>query len=757
VVALSLPVLVACAGEPDAGRDVLRLDELLGQAEVHVQPQQPREPLVAYEFESPDARGWSVGNASSSVSLVDGVLRFETRGPDRIMGPEIANLRTGQAEIIALRLRAKGTGSIDVLWRTQDENGLTSPTRVRFGPDAQRAVVPPASLGRAYVPIFEQDRWLKSDVETSGFGGWRRAIGPVHERPPDRRILRLGLATSTASVIEVDFLRVLRAGDYLASRGPVAVAQHEIDRSLRTCLSMSGPGEISYRLTVPDNARFSCGLGVVEAGPSVAFRVEVETGGVVETVLERTVSANTSWQDEKVDLSELAGKRVTLRLEVATADDDGNVALWANPTLYRMLEDDTPSLRSASVNVVLYLIDALRADQLSTYGSERDPAQLIASLADRGVTFDRYFTSETWTKPSVATMETGVPSLVHGVTGLVGGVPNVLSTVQETLRSHGIETAVVTENSHIGKLTNLARGFSRYEMAHIPDLEETFLPSDTFERAEEFLETHRDRPFFLYVHTIEPHAPYAPPPRYLESFLAPGEKPRDIDLYDGEIARADVNLGRLCDVLRRLDLDRRTVLVILADHGEAFREHEGMVRHGGKPYIELLHVPLVFHAPGLLPEGRRVAQLVQTIDIAPTLLEIFGIDPASQYRGRSLVPLLLGEPVEDGWNRTLFAIGRGAAAAITDRYALISNVAGPDRGVRHLYDLSSDMKETVDLAGNKPEIADELQGYILETAAAQRKMGEEIRRLQAERAGAESPLPINPKEVERLRAMGYVE
>lgn len=756
---VTLPLLIACAAEPGgAGTvpDVLRLDELLDAAELRIeQPARP-EPLVAFEFDDGDATGWTAGSQSSTVSVSDGVLRFETEGPDRLMGPDDLGLRTEEADIVSLRLRASGTEWIDLVWRDDNEDDPRSRIPMRTGPDPNRAVMVPANVGRVQVPIYEQDRWLTHDVEMMGFGVWRRGIGPVHERPPDRRLLQLGLSTPTASVVEIDRLRVMRASDYYFSGSEAGIAQYQIDRSLRSCLYTGGPGEITYELILPEDARFSCGLGIVEAEPPVVFSMEVETAADVHTVFSRAVSTNTSWHDEKVDLSKFAGKKVALRLKTTTVAGP-NVALWANPAIYRSGQRETPRLGGPGVNVVLYLIDCLRADHLAGFGYERDLAPVIESLAERGVSFDRFFTADTWTKPSVATMESGVPSLVHGVMGPFGGVPGVLTTVQEMLRAHGIETAVVTENSHIGKLTNLARGFSFYEMAHLPDLEETFLPTDTLELAEEFLRAHRDRPFFLYVHTIEAHAPYAPPPRYMESFLAPGATPTDIDRYDGEVARADENLGRFLDVLSKFKLDRNTVLVILADHGEAFREHEGMVRHGGKPYNELLHVPLVFHVPGLIPEGRRRDELAHMTDIAPTLLELFGIEPAPQHRGRSLLPLVVGGPADDGWERALFAIGRGAAAAISHRHKLVYNVTGPDRGVRHLYDLSSDMGETVDLAEDQPEIADALQRRILDDVAAQRKMGQEIRRLQGARAGAQRPVPLDPEEIARLRAMGYVE
>jgi arylsulfatase A-like enzyme len=182
-----------------------------------------------------------------------------------------------------------------------------------------------------------------------------------------------------------------------------------------------------------------------------------------------------------------------------------------------------------------------------------------------------------------------------------------------------------------------------------------------------------------------------------------------------------------------------------------------MVRHGGKPYNELIHVPLIFHAPGLIPEGERLTELAHMTDIAPTILDLFGIEPAPQHRGRSLLPLVRGEPADAGWDRTLFAIGMGAAAAITDRHKLIYNVTGPRSGIRHLYDLSTDMKETVDLAEDQPEIADVLERQIVDYVAAQRRMGQEIRRLQGARAGAERPVPLDPEEIERLRALGYVE
>ncbi|MEE8592668.1 MAG: sulfatase [Candidatus Bipolaricaulota bacterium] len=402
------------------------------------------------------------------------------------------------------------------------------------------------------------------------------------------------------------------------------------------------------------------------------------------------------------------------------------------------------ALDENSVNVVYYLIDALRADHLGIHGYHRELAPNIRALAEQGITFTHAFANATWTKPSVASTFASVPAEAQGWRGLGGQVPNALVLFTEVLRERFAETCIVTENPYPTAISNLARGSSFVKRTGLPSYHEQW--EFSLNEALSFLQHHKDRRFFLYVHTMEPHAPYRPKPHYLNLVMSPGEEPEDVDRYDAEIALADDNLQRFVSKLKSLGLYEKTLLIITADHGEAFREHEGLEFHGGKPYNELIHVPLIMHLPGVLPRGETVQQAVQLRDISPTILDVFNAPIPEQFQGKSLLPLIEGR-TEGFQDRTIFSTSAGVTAAVKGRWKLLSG-----SGMHSLFDLSADPQERKDVAGAHSAVATLLSEETKAHHARQRAVRAAIQKKEDA-----ATVELDTDELEALRALGYIE
>lgn len=260
----------------------------------------------------------------------------------------------------------------------------------------------------------------------------------------------------------------------------------------------------------------------------------------------------------------------------------------------------------------------------------------------------------------MTSLATGVGSLVHGMTERMGErVPEGLATFPELLRQAGYLTAAFSANPHTPPDTPGKQPYS--ETYHV------YQDAEALNAAVlEFLARNHDRKSFLYVHTMEAHGQaipgteeygyYAPEP--YASRLADPSLPPPVAMYDAGICHADANLQHVVDALGQQQVERQTLLMITADHGEYFDWVDGIAEHGGRPRMELTHVPLVVCQPGTVPTGRVVGNNMQHIDLSTTILDMARIPVPAQFSGRSLRDLLSGGDPAELQDRTLFLSGR---------------------------------------------------------------------------------------------------
>jgi choline-sulfatase len=446
--------------------------------------------------------------------------------------------------------------------------------------------------------------------------------------------------------------------------------------------------------------------------------------------------------------------------------------------------DDRP------LNVIVLSMDTTRRDHLTFYGYRRDTTpHLQRALADRGVVFDQAIAVATNTAPAHGSMFTGLYPTTHGIQRNGMRLRDDVSTMAEALQEAGYATGGFVSGWTLTRHTDLDRGFETYD-DEIPGKgwRQRRPANATLARALPWMRARagEERPFFLFVHVFDPHHPYDPPPGYGERFLPKGktafttvmdpalphsqsqmglswsERREYVSRYDGEIAFADHELGRLLDEVTWLGLDDRTLVILIADHGETLLEREFAFSHGGQVYDEQIHVPFVMRLPkriGVRP-GRFGAPVSQ-VDIFPTVLSLLGLAAPEGMAGHSLLPFLRGEAEPDE-RRPMFANARPEYRFVPEvtgpigRQGLVAAVRLPEvklieypapRGAwtRQLFDLRKDPREKRNLVDAQPELVQELSVLL-----------DEWRRATGGEERQEAPT-LSPEVHRALRALGYVE
>lgn len=502
----------------------------------------------------------------------------------------------------------------------------------------------------------------------------------------------------------------------------------------------------------------------------------------------------------EIDLSDFAGSRVELLTQVDLVVPPGGgrpeprsiatggpppTLVWGSPALYHRepVAGWWPGAPERA-NVLLLGIDTLRADHVGAFRREGDFSPSLTPAVDRlaaeSDVWPAAFSTFNTTNPSFASILTGLYGKNHGVYDLRTPLPGAHATLAELFSEAGYETLAVISASHLGDHNSgLGQGFDRVVLS-----EHTFageLPVDT---AMDWLGERRERsggdgalpPFFAWLHLFDPHTPHTPPGPYGVGFRPalptglhpvgswlpfrrPGsrlfEEPvlgGERDLYAGEVAYLDRQVDRLVGFLESRDLLDRTLLALVADHGENLGEHGIDFRHTGL-WDTTTHVPLLLRWPGRTagrpaerPKGRRLDGLVQTVDLFPTLLAGAGLDPPSLPEGDGTD---LRQLTYDGrrGRRAVFAEhADGTGVMVRTATHKYIRMAG-DRTVAdgpYLYNLAADPDEEQNLAGQGLPVERELEG-LLERWLADRRPAPDT-----------EARTLTEEERRKLEALGYL-
>ncbi len=389
-------------------------------------------------------------------------------------------------------------------------------------------------------------------------------------------------------------------------------------------------------------------------------------------------------------------------------------------------------------NLVLVTIDTLRADRVGAYGYARASTPVLDGLAREGVRFSRAQAAVPLTGPSHATILTGLYPPVHGVRDNVAfPLDPRHTTLAARLKARGYRTAAFVGAYPVAKDFGFGQGFDHFDEAlHAGAAGEgAERPgNEVADAAVRWLEGERRAPFFAWVHFYDPHAPYEPPGAYAETYR---DRP-----YDGEVAFADSQLGRVLEGLEAAGRGRDTVVAVLADHGEGLGDH-GEATHSVLVYESTLHIPLILRGPDL-PAGRVVDERVGTVDLVPTLLALLGVPRPEGLTGRDLSPSWRGGrlPREPLYAESLFArLNCGWSSLRTWTDGDFKLIAGADQ---ELYDLARDPSETRNLASQEQARVLSLAGSLRAALGRMTPQGDAAR-----------PVALSPEQEERLRSLGY--
>lgn len=404
------------------------------------------------------------------------------------------------------------------------------------------------------------------------------------------------------------------------------------------------------------------------------------------------------------------------------------------------------------MNVLFFVLDQLRADQLHCYGNPRETSPNIDRLAQRGVRFSHFYTVGPWTSPSFASLHTSLYPSRHGVilewkpipgTPLIGKDTPMMVPI---FRDNGYKTTAYVNNAYAGQEIT-GRGFDEYyqfqrssQLINIVERTDDDSPyhraAATTKLALDWLNQHKSETFFVYIHFYEPHSPYDPPPEddlfrsdaypYLHDTghdiaHAPAERlamlgdqkaiERLYQLYDGKIHYVDRYVGQILNFLHSSGLDENTLVVLTSDHGELLFSHpmDFQTSDHLSLYDTNLHIPLIISGPNV-PKGRTIDALASNIDTAPTVLDLTGLPPISDAQGHSLVPLIRG--TKDSINPYIYMEQHDQPperAVRTLHFKLIRDVwTGKDR----LYDEDHDPGELHDVSDQQPTVAADLRAHL---------------------------------------------
>ncbi len=477
----------------------------------------------------------------------------------------------------------------------------------------------------------------------------------------------------------------------------------------RSGLLMVAPTELRWNVTLPRaTASFEAWVAMEPAtlrapssdGARVRLRVR-EGDEVTEIGTKRVPSGARAFDRWEADLSRWAGKAVTLELASEPLDTDhfdwvfvGAPIVWGPP-------------EGEVRRVVVVGIDTTRPDHLSFNGYRRPTTPELDAFARSGVVFSQTWAPAPRTRPSFRSATTGrMPLEAVGATN-----------IGEVFRQEGFATAGYVANPHLQPHFGFSRGFDTWLFDGRADA------ARQVDRALDWLNAHQEHDAYLFLHLMDPHMIYDPPPKYRDLFVEgpePGLPPRirrgevlarmkagsltdkqkaHLEaLHDGELRYTSAELGRLLDALDRMP--GRTLVAILTDHGEEFWEHDGF-EHNHTLYDEVTRALLALRPRGGLPQGRTIETPATLADLGPTLFDLFGFAEVPPMDGRSLGPLLAGAEVD--WADRPLPLGHVQYAH--DRWGVVHRghkyVLHTGSGREELYDLRTDPAEKQDLAATK--------------------------------------------------------
>lgn len=596
---------------------------------------------------------------------------------------------------------------------------------------------------------------------------------------------------------EIDWVWV---GEGRLQRPPssTTVAPTRLGGTVRRALCAPTPRTLAYYFHVPQKAFLVFDYATLKEDAEFVVRVATDKGGTVE--LFRKTARPGRWNEGQVDLSPFSHQPVRLELGVvgsshATPTPGKSRFYWGEP---EVVVHDSRALKAPSArkglqaqgpapspplapskppkNVVLVVIDTARADAFSSFEDDT-PVKTPAhdALAKKSTIFTRAYNNENWTTPSVATILTGLYPSTHGAQNDDDALSEEHELISERLKSSGFQTAAFIANGFCSEPFGFKQGWDRFRN-YIRE-SRPHEAEDVFKEAAKWIKKRKDKRFFAYIQTIDPHVPYTVERKYTRPYFSgryaghlggsiSGTEQVDISkgrtsvsrrdlrwlksLYWGEITYHDKKIGAFVQTLEKEGILDDTLLIVTNDHGEELLEH-GALGHGHTLYEELLKAPLLVYYPPLFPKNKSIDTIVEGVDIAPTILDALGLKPSKDMAGRSLLPLARGvEPARPSYAMISF-LEYKRAILIGDLKLMISSGRW-----EKFFHLGEDPGEKRDLRESRPVSRRLCEVYLSEGLGTPHKRKRLLRRLLLQKKkGPKTKAKIDKKLKKRLEAVGY--
>lgn len=607
----------------------------------------------------------------------------------------------------------------------------------------------------------------------------------LSDRPGVLRMpLRAGLWRPGENLLELRHARVHEApGDSPWAAGWDGLRlddrrRHDVPPQIAADGSIVLPARtaIEWLLELPGNAWITWDDSVASRGARLALRWRDEAE-------EREIFP--SRRAPRVQLTAPGKSRRLTGVALAALGADGEVRvagarlhLPSSLSVETAVESPPPETAPPAVppNILIYLIDTLRADRLGCYGYPRPTSPAIDALAASGVLWREGRAQSSWTRPAVATVLTGLHPVTHRAQEPRDRLPAEMVTLGERFSAAGWQTAMITTNGNVAARFGFSRGWHRYlHLRERPKSRAHHVQSAELNRSVFAWLDRRDpsQPFLLFVHSTDPHDPYTPLAHFRALLAADVEDPeagstRSLrrlanlpeeealakraavsQLYDAEIAANDASFGRLLGELERRGLGANTAVLLLSDHGEEFFEHGGWT-HGRTLYEEQLRIPFILALPERVHAGTVLPGPAEQLDVVPTLLALAGLPADPALPGRNLLADLAGGEPDRGEMQSLAWLSRHGivrSSIVRTQWKLIRNHTRADfwfNPPAELYGLSSDAGESRDLGLEAPLRRAWLDAQL---AAASARFGSTL---------AGEPVELDPELEASLRALGYL-
>ena len=609
-------------------------------------------------------------------------------------------------------------------------------------------------------------------------GDWSTVTVPL-STPLSAGRHRLDLAVKGRSPVKgpavaVDWLWLAHDPSASPPAGP-RVTVLSLD-SPRRALVADPPRRLSHYLAVPPKAALVLDHG---ADRPTRFRVVLAEDGKKDRVLFDHTSDAARWREQKLDLSAWAGKLVRLDLitEAKQGTPPGAKAGWGEPDVVVPGKAPRPVALSAQnrpQNVIYILIDTARQDVFRPFNPNthvKTPA--FDAFVGHTVLFENAYANAPWTKPSIATLWSGLYPSTHATQGKGSVLPGSVPVLFEHLQKNKVETAGFIANGYVSDKFGFRRGFDTYRNYIRED--RNYDAEAVYADALSWLKKPHDKPWFLYIQTIDPHVPYAVPAAYKKMYypdtykggLGPSvsgyETKKWLDgkleltaddktyiraLYDAEVSYHDHFFGIFFEQVEAMGLLDHTLVVVSNDHGEELFEH-GKTGHGHSLYEELIRSPLLLRYPKLLPAGARVTEPVELVDLAPTMLRMLGLPAMPGTEGASLLDVVAGGRRQ----ASDYAVAeyRGHTRAV--RFGPYKLIVG--QGGTRLFDLSADPGEKQNLAGARAVARRGCEVRLYEALGIPGKDAR-LNKPRKRRRHQASSTKVDGKLRKQLEALGYI-